>query len=170
MSARRVSELSTHRDTHVARLWSRRAWVVLAASVIVFAIIVFGVAMILASVTKPLRADAVAGEWVLSNPSEKMAFVLHSDGRFESEDWPLSLSCAADEWPTSLNDIDWNARRRMGGEWQIDEIDSRAISVRPDSACSTFSINASPVVGDSSLRIHLDLTEEPAASLVFSRK
>ncbi|WEK61899.1 MAG: hypothetical protein P0Y60_03850 [Candidatus Microbacterium colombiense] len=117
-----------------------------------------------------LTDDEVIGEWVLINSAESLRFVIESDGSFESTDWPLSLGCVAENWPQTENEIDWSNRGQLRGQWGFDALSQRSLTVRPLDACSSFELVGSPILGDETLRIQLDLAEEPTQSLVFHRE
>lgn len=154
-------------NTHMVNTKPSRPWIIALIVALTLAGASFGAVITIGN--RPLTASDVIGEWVLVDSSHELRFTIREDGSMESADWPSSLGCFADTWPTSVDGIDWDERGLFSGRWTLDATGS-SLMVYPDAECSAFSIDSSPILGDRTLSVHLDLSKESTPELRFRRK
>ncbi|MFF7291480.1 hypothetical protein ACFY9N_03000 [Microbacterium sp. NPDC008134] len=150
---------------------SRRAKAVVIVSAFAFVLLAAcGVAAML-NLGRSLGAADVAGSWRFESEGHSIEIRVDADGGFTAPRWPENLGCSNAPWPSRVADVTWERTVRFEGSWSVDDITGRAINLYgdPSGDCSIVTLNASPVLGDNSLSVTLDLTGEPV-ELTFSRR
>lgn len=120
---------------------------------------------------RTLETADVEGAWKYESNGHAIELRINADGSFTAARWPENLGCLKGPWPSKVADVTWGRTVRYEGSWSVDDITGRAINLHgdPSGNCSITTLNASPVLGDNSLSVTLDLTGEPV-ELLFSRR